>query len=235
MLLDARKKAFDLDHAVPWGRSRADYCAFFDLGDLPRNARILDCAAGPSSFTAESTRLGWDVTAVDPLYRHSADEIARRIEAEVPRQVESLQRARDRFVWGRYGTPEKLAEMRLAAMRAFLDDYREAAGSGRYLAAGLPILPFHERRFDLALCSHFLFLYSHLFDAAFHIVAIAQLLRAAREVRIFPLLDLDGAPSAHLGPLRQALAARGAESEIRLVPYEFQRGGDRMLRILAPP
>jgi hypothetical protein len=229
------RKLFDLDHAVPWGRSRADYCAFFDLGDMPPTARILDCAAGPSCFTAESMRLGWDVTAVDPLYHHNAAEIARRIEAEVPRQVDSLRRARHHFVWDRYGTPEALVEQRLAAMRAFLDDYREAQGSARYLAAALPILPFRERCFDLALCSHFLFLYGHLFDAAFHIVAIAGLLRAAREVRIFPLLDLEGAPSAHLGPVRQALAARGAESEIRPVPYEFQRGGNRMLRILTPP
>ncbi len=28
--------AFDLDQALPWGRNRAEYLAFFDLLDLAR-------------------------------------------------------------------------------------------------------------------------------------------------------------------------------------------------------
>ncbi len=44
--------AFDLDQALPWGRNRPEYLAFFDLLDLAPDTRILDCGAGPSSFTA---------------------------------------------------------------------------------------------------------------------------------------------------------------------------------------
>ena len=54
---------FDLDQAVPWGRNRAEYLAFFDLLDLKPGARILDCGAGPSSFNAEMTALGFQVVS----------------------------------------------------------------------------------------------------------------------------------------------------------------------------
>ena len=60
---------------------------------------------------------------------------------------------------------------------------------------------------------------------------IAEMLRAAAEVRIFPLLDLDGEPSRHVEPVRALLAERGFDSEIQQVDYEFQKGGNRMLRV----
>jgi hypothetical protein len=40
---------------------------------------------------------------------------------------------------------------------------------------------------------------------------------------------LGNTPSPHVEPVRHELARRGCESEIRKVPYEFQKGGDRML------
>ena len=70
---------FKLEEALPWGRNRVEYTAFFDLGDLPSGTRILDVAAGPSSFTAEMTRLGYRAIAADPLYRFTKVEIAARI------------------------------------------------------------------------------------------------------------------------------------------------------------
>jgi hypothetical protein len=50
-------------------------------GDLPR--KILDCAAGPSSFNAELTAEGHDVTSCDPLYRFTAEGIRPRIDASI--------------------------------------------------------------------------------------------------------------------------------------------------------
>ena len=41
---------------------------------------ILDCAAGPSSFNAELTAEGHEVSC-DPLYSLTADEIRARIDA----------------------------------------------------------------------------------------------------------------------------------------------------------
>jgi hypothetical protein len=67
---------------------------------------------------------------------------------------------------------------------------------------------------------------------AFHLAAIQELLRVAREVRIFPLLTLDRKLSPHVEPIHRHLAGGGWKVEIAVVPYEFQRGGNRMLRIL---
>lgn len=51
------------------------------------------------------------------------------------------------------------------------------------------------------------------------------------EVRIFPLLALGGAPSSLVKPLAEELRDEGASVSIEDVPYEFQRGGNKMLRI----
>jgi len=55
----------------------------------------------------------------------------------------------------------------MAAMRLFLDDYDAGTREGRYLAAELPELPFDDRAFDFALCSHFPFLYSQHLGESF--------------------------------------------------------------------
>ena len=94
-----------------------------------------------------------------------------------------------------------------------------------------PSLPFGADRFDLALSSHFLFLYSDHFDAAFHLEAIRALLRVAREVRIFPLLALRAERSQHLKPVCEQLRQEGRHLSIERVGYELQRGSNEMLRL----
>ena len=54
----------------------------------------------------------------------------------------------------------------------------------------------------------------------------------AREVRISPLLNLDGAPSPHLEPVRASLFRAGFDVSVDAVPYEFQWGSNLMMRIL---
>jgi SAM-dependent methyltransferase len=222
---------FKLEAAAPWGRNRAEYTAFFDLTGLPPHRRILDCAAGPSSFTAEASRLGHLVVAADPLYRLSKDEIKARIEESREVMVAGLRAAAHRFVWDTYGTPEDLEAARLSAMKHFLEDYEEGLAEGRYLEAALPDLPFEDEAFDLALSSHFLFLYSARVGLDFHLASVLELCRVAREVRIFPLLDLEGERSRHLLPVIDRLQGRGLATEIRKVGYEFQKGGNEMLLI----
>ena len=48
---------------------------------------------------------------------------------------------------------------------------------------------------------------------------------------MFPLLQLGGAPSPHVAGVREALAASGVRAKVEPVPYEFQRGGNHMLRL----
>jgi hypothetical protein len=222
---------FKLSEAVPWGRNRVEYLAFFDLLDLAPGTTILDCAASPASFNGEMTRLGYKVVSADPLYGAARSEIAARIADSRQAIMAGLRQARDRFLWRDFGTPDDLEATRLSAMKHFLEDYDDGLAEGRYLDAALPDLPFEAGAFDLALSSHFLFTYSVQFGREFHLNALLEMARVAREVRIFPLLDLDGELSAHVTPLRQALEARGFATEIRRVAYEFQKGGDRMLRI----
>ena len=112
---------------------------------------------------------------------------------------------------------------------------RRASSEGRYVAASLPILPFVDRQFSLALVSHLLFLYSEQFDLGFHVAAFEELLRVAHEVRVFPLLGLDRTWSPHVGPVRDHLERAGFEVEVVAVEYEFQRAadhaGNRMMRV----
>ena len=51
-------------------------------------------------------------------------------------------------------------------------------------------------------------------------------------MRIFPLVDVNGVTSPHLAPTLERLESEPLDVETRTVPYEFQRGGNQMLRIV---
>lgn len=223
--------AFSLDRVVPWGRSFAEYRQMFGLTDGDLRNRILGCADGPASFNAVATGLNVRVTSVDPLYAFSAAEIRGRIKEACPQILEQTRQNRDDFVWKGFASIEALGWARLRAMVRFLRDYPTGRESKRYLAAELPELPFERSAFGLALCSHFLFLYSDLFSEQFHLDAVAELCRVADEVRIFPLVALGGAPSPHVEAVMHAAERLGCRARIERVGYEFQRGGNEMLRI----
>ena len=116
-------------------------------------------------------------------------------------------------------------------MDEFLSDFPAGKADGRYVDAELPTLPFDDSSFDLALCSHFLFLYTDHLGEAFHHSAIREMCRVAAEVRIFPLLALGGRPSPLVMPIVEQVSAHGYDVCVETVPYEFQRGGNQMMRI----
>ena len=60
------------------------------------------------------------------------------------------------------------------------------------------------------------------------------MLRVGGEARIFPLLDLNGRPSKLVVAVAERLLDMGFHVGIEQVGYEFQKGGDRMLRITHP-
>lgn len=203
----------------------------FALTPADLSGRILDCAAGPASFNAELTSDGHEVISCDPLYSLTADEIRARIDATSGTMVANARAARNEFVWRDFTSPEHLGEVRMSSMQRFLTDFPEGLQEGRYLAQALPHLDFHDVAFDLALCSAFLFTYSDQLSTDFHIAAIREMCRVASEARVFPLLKSYGGPSPNLEPVVDALRKHGYEAEIREVPYEFQRGGDKMLAV----
>jgi hypothetical protein len=223
---------FTLDQVVPWGRSFAEYQQLFALTPADFSGRILGCGDGPAAFNAEATRRGARVVSCDPLYAFSRAEIDARIAATCDTVLEQTRRHADQFVWGHgIASIEELGEVRLRAMRTFLDDYDAGREAGRYVDASLPSLPFADAAFDLALCSHLLFLYSRQFDEAFHVAALREMSRVTAEVRVFPLLALDGSRSPFVEACVAAAAAMGATATIERVDYEFQRGGNEMLRV----
>jgi hypothetical protein len=222
---------FTLEQVVPWGRSFDEYRRMFALSDADLSQSILGCGDGPASFNAEATRRGTSVVSIDPIYSFDAAGIQERISATCDTILDEARRNAHEFVWDAIGSVEELGRVRMAAMRAFLEDFPHGRTQGRYVEAALPTLPFSDRSFDIALCSHLLFLYSRQLDQAFHVSATMELCRVASEVRIFPLLALGGEPSPHAEGVASALRACGFTVSLEKVPYEFQKGGDHMMRV----
>ena len=225
---------FTLERVVPWGRSFDEYCRMFALKDNDLALNIVGCADGPASFNAEATRRGASVVSCDPIYRYDVGQLRDRIASTYDELLEETRRNADEFVWHSIRSVEELGQIRMAAMNNFLDDYPEGRTQGRYLDAELPSLPFGDASFDLALCSHFLFLYSAQLGEAFHRSAIEELCRVAREARVFPLLALGATRSPFVDGLAADFGRQGFRVSIDEVPYEFQRGGNQMLRIRQP-
>lgn len=224
----------ELEQVVPWGRSMDEYIAMFFLSERDLQSRIVSVADGPASFNAEMAALARPVISVDPLYQFSAEQIARRIESAYPLVMQQVETHRDNFNWDRIASPAALAQLRMQAMETFLVDFQAPNTHWRYLNASLPDLPLSEKQFDLALCSHFLFLYSDKLDLKFHLAACKELCRIAREVRIYPLVTLDNTLSPHLQPVMESVRFLGLEARRQTVSYQFQQGASEMLVIRRP-
>jgi hypothetical protein len=222
----------ELLQTVPWGRSFDEYVRMFALTDRDLELRIIGCGDGPAAFNAQMNRRRNRIVSVDPLYRFSAKEIEGRIHEVADDMVEGARRKSDAFLWTDFRSPEDLGRRRLEVMRLFLADYETGRREGRYVEAALPELPFNLGQFDIALCSHLLFTYSNLLSEDDHARAILEMCRIASEARIFPVLDMfDGGRSRHLDPVIERLRERGLAIELIRVPYEFQRGGNEMLKV----
>lgn len=222
---------FTLDQVVPWGRSFDEYRRMFALTDEDLHSTILGCADGPASFNAEATRRGMKVVSCDPLYRLDASQIQDRISETYHQVLDQTRRNADEFVWDTIGSVEELGRVRMESMQRFLEDYETGRAERRYIDAELPVLPFPDRYVDLALCSNFLFLYATHLDETFHLRAVREMCRVAGEARIFPLLALGNRPSPYVDTVVSALRESGYSAFIEPVPYEFQKGGNEMLRI----
>ncbi len=229
--LSKKPVGLKLEKVIPWGRCMDEYIRMFELTPADLQLSVLDCAGGPASFNAEMTRQGYRAISCDPIYQFTAHQIAQRIEESYSAVVEGVDNNINCYVWQDIQSPEHLGKVRMAAMRQFLEDLPVGVEEGRYVTGELPVLPFNTGMFDLALCSHFLFTYSDHLSEEFHLDAILEMCRVAREVRIFPLLKISGEVSPWLQPVIGELVARGYGVERMPVSYEFQKGGNQMLRV----
>lgn len=220
-----------LQQVVPFGRSLDEYIKMFNLEVGDRQKRILGIADGPASFNAEATQQGFAVTSIDPIYQFSGADILSRFNAVVDDIIEQVRNTPDDWVWSYHASPDALKESRIQTLQRFLKDYDQGKREGRYRIGELPRLDLPDNAFDLALCSHFLFLYSDHRDEAFHRDAIDELLRVSAEVRIFPLVTLMLRRSPYIDPIVADLTQRGYAVSIEKTQYEFQKGGNDVMVI----
>lgn len=222
-----------LENVVPWGRTLEEYQLMFNLNEKDKHKKILGCSDGPASFNAELTQMGGDIISIDPIYQFSKPQICDRIKQVRPIIMEQIIQNTDDYLWNQFDSPLQLEQTRLSAMNHFLADYDKGKAEQRYIHGSLPKLNFADKEFDLALCSHFLFLYEEHFSLQDHIQSITELVRVSKEVRIYPLLSLEGTQSNYLDSVIDHFEQIGAKTRLEEVSYEFQKGATTMLVILA--
>ncbi len=214
-------------------RTFAEYAAFFNLdpGRILAGRRILDCGAGFASFAVEARAYGADVIAADPMYGRTTEALAALGAAEITQVMRTARTHADKFAFTTFRDFDDAENCRRTALTGFLCDYAGGFAAGRYVRAELPALPFADDTFDLALNSHFLFLYATRLGETFLAQALRELARVAHEVRVFPLVDLDGRDYAQEPEHLQQLAGSRLRAEILPVRYEFLKGAKSMLRL----
>jgi len=220
-----------LEKVTPFGRSLEEYWLMFGLTEKDLDKKILGIGDGPASFNAEMMELGNKVTSVDPLYIFSGEDIEKQFYSVVDSVIEQVTSSPGNWSWKYHTSPKNLRIHREQAIRKFLKDYKRGIEEKRYITGELPKLDFNDESFDIALCSHLLFLYSEHYDYEFHRDSVYEMLRVAGDVRIFPLLDLKLNRSPYIEPLVEELKRKGYQVEFKEVEYEMQRGGNEMMMI----
>lgn len=224
--------ALKLSEVIPVGRRLIEYQGMFHLTMVEiKDKTIIDCGGGPSSFNDEATKLGGRVTSIDPIYAFSKGQIASRIQETFDPMMEQVKDNQDMFVWNHISNYQALYDYRQTAMALFLDDYDLGQSTGRYTYQCLPSVNCEDKTYDIALCSHLLFLYSDQLDETFHYDSILEMLRIASDVRIFPIIDLSGKQSIHLNPIMKQLSLDGYNVKIVKAEYEFLKGAKAYLSI----
>ncbi|MEN7551722.1 SAM-dependent methyltransferase [Rapidithrix thailandica] len=222
--------AFELKNVVPWGRNLEEYTNMFALTAHDLSKRIISFGDGPASFNLEMHRQGKEVTSLDPVYQFTADELRERIHETKDTIIRQMQENRDNFVWTSIKSIDELERIRMEAMASFLADFEKESSKSRYLYHELPAkTEFADQAFDLGLSSHFLILYAQL-GLDFHLQSIREMLRLCKEVRIFPIVNLNAGKSEVLDGILETFGT-DYELIVSKVNYEFQKGGNEMLTL----
>lgn len=219
-------------------RSFQEYMDMFQLTEeLLAKGRILDVAAGASSFTAKANLKGFLAQAVDPLYALESQAIYEHGMKETNEATRKLSSLTHVYDWTYYGSSESHHQNREQSLELFAKNYQtnqEGIESSRYIEGKLPQLPFEDNQFSLVLCSHFLFLYEEQFDAAFHLQAIRELVRVCQpygRILLYPLATFKRVLYPHLDDLITQLTSDGVQVELLATPFRFLKGATHFMQI----
>lgn len=222
--------AFQLNSVVPWGRNMNEYRLMFQLCEEDLCKKIAGFGDGPACFNCEMTERKGTVTSFDPIYQFSKADIERRIEETRVIVMRQMRENAQNYIWETIKSLDELESVRLSAMKKFLADYEKGKAERRYIFHELPNrLPYEEDAFDIGLSSHFLLMYTSLgYD--FHLAAMNEMLRVCRQIRIFPIVDLDANKTEMIENVIEHFRKK-YEVEIVKTDYKFQKGENLLLII----
>lgn len=216
-------------------RSFEEYQSMFMLDEVMLAAgKILDIAAGASSFTAECIHRGYEATAFDPLYTLSSEQIYEFGKQQHHIASEKLSSKKDAFVWSYYKGLQEHDNIRELSLEKFIESYKNDTSKETYVNGRLPTLPFQDDMFSCVVCNHFLFLYQEQFDYSFHVAAIKEMIRVTKKggiILLYPLVGFKDELYPHLDHLQQELRHMGVDVSIRSTPFRFLPSADGMLAI----
>lgn len=218
---------------VLWGHHIDDYCDMFALSQEDLNASFLEYGCGASAVNAEMHIAKHPIVSCDPLFVLDKPTLNTKVSLIFEDMVARIHSNLDRYDFKRYGNFEAFVRSRREGVATFFADYDLGITEKRYLPLSDTSLPFADFTFDFALSSHYFFADLDQQDVNFHVQAIQELARVAKEVRIFPLIDQHGQTSSFLGPLLLALQQAEFGIEVREVNFKLQEKGNAMLRVWA--
>lgn len=223
-----------MERLVLWGHHLDEYQDMFDLSQAAFGMRFLEFQSGVTAFQADLRSQAAHLVSYDTWFDLSKDALQQIVEASFSERLTQITQRAEAFDLSRYANSlEQLVAYRRQGMAAFFQDYDLGHAEGRYLFASQTTLPFADFFFDYALSAHHFFSATAPQSVAYHVETIEELARAAKEVRIFPLVDAAGVPSELLGPVILALQQKNYGLEVRNVAYHLQPRGNAMLRIWA--
>ena len=218
---------------VLWGHSVDDYKEMFALPAPEVTTRWLEYGCGASAVNAACHDKGMQVVSCDPLFSLDRPTLSTQVSLISEDMVEQISKEQDKFDFSHYGSLAAFIAERRQGMEKFFTDYAQGKVDKRYLPVAHHRLDFPDFTFDVALSSHYLFADLDDQDIDFHLQAIRELARVAKEVRIFPIIDRYGQPSPFLGPVLLGLQQDDYGVEVREVTYSLQPKGNAMLRVWA--
>lgn len=222
-----------MNKLVVWGHHMDEYREMFDLSEDDLKGKLLEFGCGPTAFNVDVQNHAKLCISCDPLFNLDSATLRSKVALIVADMAEKVAAEQDKFDFSRDGSLNALLQRRSLGVEEFFADYKLGKKEGRYVGIKEIKLPFADFTFDFALSSHYLFADLDDQDIQFHVQAIKELARVAKEVRIFPLIDRNGKPSPLLNHVLLYLQQHKYGTEVRSVAYHLQPNGNAMLRVWA--